>query len=126
MKNFLIYQFPAFLWMGVIFILSSIPGNYFPEEPFDLFDKFVHATLFGILTYLVYRGLQYQDKSFFVKNFSIVIAFFVCVLYGMLDETHQKFVPGREPDITDALADIIGGASVAIYLLWYNYQKTKR
>ncbi|WP_420022029.1 hypothetical protein, partial [Candidatus Kryptobacter tengchongensis] len=75
MKNFLKYQFPAFAWMGIIFILSSIPGNYFPEQPFDLFDKLVHACLFGILTYLIYRGFQYQDKSAFFKNFSIAIAF---------------------------------------------------
>lgn len=126
MKNFLKYQFPAFLWMGVIFALSSIPGNYIPEQPFDLFDKLVHATLFGILTYLIYRGFQYQDRSFFLKNFSIGIAFFICVLYGMLDEMHQRFVPGRTPDVTDALADIIGGGFTSIYLLWHNYRKNKR
>jgi len=124
-KNFLKYQFPAFLWMGLIFVLSSIPGNYFPEEPFDLFDKFVHATLFGILTYLIYRGFQYQNKSFFLKHFSIAIAFFICVVYGIFDELHQEFVPGRMPDVTDALADIIGGGFVSLLLLIYNFKNKK-
>lgn len=126
MKNFLKYQFPAFAWMGIIFILSSIPGNYFPEQPFDLFDKLVHACLFGILTYLIYRGFQYQDKSAFFKNFSIAIAFLICVIYGIIDELHQEYVPGRSPDITDALADILGGGFVSLYLLLFNYRKTKR
>ncbi|WP_072210998.1 VanZ family protein [Candidatus Kryptobacter tengchongensis] len=126
MKNFLKYQFPAFAWMGIIFILSSIPGNYFPEQPFDLFDKLVHACLFGILTYLIYRGFQYQDKSAFFKNFSIAIAFLICVIYGIIDELHQEYVPGRSPDITDALADILGGGFVSLYLLFFNYRKTKR
>jgi len=125
-KNFLKYQFPAFAWMGIIFILSSIPGNYFPEQPFDLFDKLVHACLFGILTYLIYRGFQYQDKSAFFKNFSIAIAFLICVIYGIIDELHQEYVPGRSPDITDALADILGGGFVSLYLLFFNYRKTKR
>lgn len=126
MKNFLKYQFPAFVWMGIIFILSSIPGNYFPEQPFDLFDKLVHACLFGILTYLIYRGFQYQDKSAFFKNFSIAIAFLICVIYGIIDELHQEYIPGRSPDITDALADILGGGFVSLYLLFFNYRKTKR
>ncbi|WP_333782687.1 VanZ family protein [Candidatus Kryptobacter tengchongensis] len=126
MKNFLKYQFPAFAWMGIIFILSSIPGNYFPEQPFDLFDKLVHACLFGILTYLIYRGFQYQDKSAFFKNFSIAIAFLICVIYGIIDELHQEYIPGRSPDITDALADILGGGFVSLYLLFFNYRKTKR
>jgi len=125
-KNFLKYQFPAFAWMGIIFILSSIPGNYFPEQPFDLFDKLVHACLFGILTYLIYRGFQYQDKSAFFKNFSIAIAFLICVIYGIIDELHQEYIPGRSPDITDALADILGGGFVSLYLLFFNYRKTKR
>jgi len=112
--------------MGLIFTLSSIPGNYLPEQPFNLFDKLVHATLFGILAYLIYRAFQYQDKNLFLKNFSIAIAFLTCVIYAMFDEIHQEFVPGRTPDITDALADIVGGAFTSLYLLFYNYRKTKK
>lgn len=126
MKKFLKYQIPALAWMGIIFFLSSIPGKYFPEQPFNLFDKLVHAFLFGTLTYLIYRSFQYQDKSVFLKNFSIAISFFVCVLYGIIDELHQEFVPGRKPDATDALADILGSGIVSLYLLFFNYTKTKR
>jgi VanZ family protein len=124
-KNFLKYQFPALVWMGLIFLLSSIPGRYFPEEPFDLFDKFVHASLFGVLNYLLYRGFKFQEKSFFVKNFSIAIAFFICVIYGIFDELHQELVPGRTPDATDAMADIIGAGLTSLYLLFYNYKNKK-
>ncbi|WP_138120885.1 VanZ family protein [Bathymodiolus heckerae thiotrophic gill symbiont] len=31
-----------------------------------------------------------------------------CSVYGMLDEWHQSFVPGRMSDINDWLADTVG------------------
>ncbi|MGB5540538.1 MAG: VanZ family protein, partial [Gammaproteobacteria bacterium] len=30
-------------------------------------------------------------------------------LYGVLDEIHQYFVPGRQADVLDVLADVSGG-----------------
>ncbi|MEN3039492.1 MAG: VanZ family protein [Candidatus Kryptonium sp.] len=126
MKNFLKYQFPALFWIGLIFALISTPGSYFPEEPFDLFDKFVHMFLFGTVTYLVYRAFQYQEKSFFLKNFSIGFAFLVCVIYGIVSEIYQEYVPGRSSDVTDALANMFGGGIVSLYVLYFNYIKTKR
>lgn len=126
MKNFLKYQFPALFWIGFTFVLTSIPGNYFPEEPFNLFDKLVHAFLFGTVSYLVYRALQYQEKSVFLKNFSIAFAFLVCVVYGIMSEIYQEYVPGRSSDVTDAFANIFGGGIVSLYLLYFNYTKTKK
>ncbi|MEZ4273606.1 MAG: VanZ family protein [Myxococcota bacterium] len=33
---------------------------------------------------------------------------FITILYGLVDEFHQSFVPGRSPDLLDALADAAG------------------
>jgi len=30
-------------------------------------------------------------------------------LYGVTDEFHQAFTPGRSPDVFDVLADLVGG-----------------
>ena len=109
---------PAVAWAVVIFILSSIPGDELPDEPFDMFDKLVHAVIFGVLCLLIYRAFQFQNFNRFLKEFSILVAFMFIIAYGILDEYHQKFIPGRYPDPADALADVIGGgfASIGIFL----------
>ena len=41
----------------------------------------------------------------------------VAVVYGISDEWHQHFVPGRTSDVLDLLADAVG-ASLSVVLLW--------
>jgi VanZ family protein len=44
-------------------------------------------------------------------------AFAVAILYGLSDEWHQSFVPGRTPDVWDLVVDAIGaltGIGIAI------------
>ena len=126
MRNFFKYQLPAIIWALFIFILSSIPGEYFGDEPFDLFDKLVHATLFDILCFLVYRALKFQNRSRFLSEFSVGLSFLLIVIYGIFDEIHQTFVPGRYPDVSDSLADIIGGGIIALLIHLKNRRRDKR
>ena len=37
-------------------------------------------------------------------------------LFGLLDEYHQSFVPGRNPALGDALADLAGGLLGALFM----------
>lgn len=39
----------------------------------------------------------------------IMYAFLFSFLYGLSDEWHQSFVPGRQVELGDLLADGIGG-----------------
>jgi VanZ family protein len=32
----------------------------------------------------------------------------IAAAYGVLDEIHQHFVPGRQPDVLDVLTDLAG------------------
>jgi VanZ family protein len=42
-----------------------------------------------------------------------------CVAYGVSDEFHQSFVPGRTPDVADIYADAAGAiAAVAVCWAW--------
>lgn len=41
----------------------------------------------------------------------VMLAFAGAVLYGVTDEWHQSFVPGRQPDILDIATDAIGAAT---------------
>jgi len=39
-----------------------------------------------------------------------------CSLYGLSDEWHQSYVPGRQSDAMDWLADSIGGGLAAMMM----------
>ena len=41
----------------------------------------------------------------------------LAVLYGVTDEWHQSFVPGRTPDVLDIVTDAIGAAT-GLLLVW--------
>lgn len=89
---------PSILWMAVIFILSSIPGPKLPVLPFPGFDKLAHAGEYAILGFLL--ALAFEKRWF--------IAFVIGMIYGLLDEIHQLFVPFREFDLLDLSSDIAG------------------
>lgn len=81
------------------------------------FDKYLHLFAYaplGILFYRAYVSLQTNGNKTRVAVFSILSA----GLYGISDEIHQFFVPGRHADILDAVVDIVGAAcGVLCYIL---------
>ncbi len=46
---------------------------------------------------------------------SIALAAF----WGVIDELHQSFVPGRDSSGADALADLVGATLGSLAMLWY-------
>jgi VanZ family protein len=116
-NSILRYQFPAIFWALVIYLGSSIPAKYIPSQGIFKYDKIIHIILFFILGILIYRALEPINKSARINYAIFFFSLAVVVLYGVMDEVHQKSVPGRTLDIYDALADSIGGllAGVVIY-----------
>ena len=98
MKNFKNF---FFIYIFLILVVSSIPGNSFPKSwfSFGLQDKIYHLveySILGVLGYLAYsRTLGYK----------III---YCILFGILDELYQGLIPGRFPNAFDAIADGLG------------------
>jgi len=45
------------------------------------------------------------------------ISVFLASFYGITDEFHQSFTPGRDPTFRDIIFDTIG-ATLAIYFIW--------
>ena len=74
---------------------------------FQFVDKLLHFTAYGILGilfYRAYRTLKFKDNKKILMLLSVVSA----SLYGISDEIHQSFVPFREAEVADAIADMIG------------------
>ncbi len=90
-------------YMGVIFLLSSYQGGQLPSLP-ENFDKVVHTGVYVPLAFLFYLSLRKTG----IRKYIFVTAFLFASLYGITDEIHQIFVPGRDAAIGDALADFTG------------------
>jgi len=88
--------------------LLVLPEPAFAERIVEAtWDKAVHATVFGGVAFLLWAG-------FAGRGAALVAA--LVVLLGALDETHQVFVPGRDPDLHDVYADGLGAVAVLMFL----------
>jgi len=93
-------------YMLLIFLLSSVP---YPEQPGFLRNKHApiveHIIEYSILGLLLIGSLSGTKKN---ERYMIILAVSIAILYGISDEIHQFFVPGRYCDIIDVLADSLG------------------
>ena len=89
-------------YMSIIFYLSSRNFNL-PELPANS-DKIAHVCLYFPLAFLFYLSLNRSGIKRYVFLATVILTF----SYGVTDEFHQSFVPGRDSSIGDALADFVG------------------
>ena len=109
------YWTPPVAYAAMIFYLSSLshPEEYLPSLFSTLSDKLLHALEYGALGVLSYRAFRFAASPWAARH-ALVLAIAASVLYGLSDELHQAFVPFREADVWDLLADT-AGASVAVW-----------
>jgi VanZ family protein len=121
-RNFLIYWLPLIIYCLLIYIQSGHPS---PERLPDVrfFDKLLHFGaygLMGILFFRAYETLPLKRNNVLLIAMSAVSA----ILYGISDEIHQYFVPFREADVMDVVANTIGSiGGVYLYYLWRAQKK---
>jgi VanZ family protein len=101
---------PVWLQMALIFIASSIPN--LTDLPGHMSDKVGHGIGYGLLGLALLRALA--GARFSGVTLRAVLLTVVCATaYGVSDEFHQTFVPGRTADVHDVAADGIGAAVAA-------------
>ena len=66
---------------------------------------------YAILSILLLRSFINSKNTTFKEN-AIHLAIIIAILYGVTDEIHQYFVPGRTFDILDIIANSVGSAFV--------------
>ncbi|RFU60089.1 hypothetical protein D0463_18645 [Bacillus sp. V59.32b] len=115
-----------FIYMAVIWILSSLPDNAVVELPDRSIDRFtkeaLHLVEFAILYMLFAAALASVGKL--TPAFSLLAAL-AAGFYGVIDEIHQYFVPSRSASLIDVLKDWIGVAA-AYFHVRYHYFKHNR
>src|SRR4030042_741291 len=115
------YWVPTFLWIGIIFFLSSLPESATPGR-FLISDKVLDAVAYFLLGFLILFALQRTTALKFSTCFWIVLA--TGAIYGLSDEIHQLYVPTRHFDLKDLLADVIG--ILVLFLILWVLQKSGR
>lgn len=90
--------------MAMLFGLSSLQTLPSPPAGLSFYD--MHMAAYAGLAAVTARatGGGLRDVSWRAVLAAVVIA----SLYGVSDEYHQAFVPGRTFDVLDMLADAIG------------------
>ena len=99
---------PPFLLMAAIAWFSHRP---LPVGLAHGSDKIAHFLVYGILAALWVRALlpgQPGGPRAGVRK-ALLVAVVVTAAWGVLDEVHQSYVPGRDASPGDAVADTLGG-----------------
>ena len=114
------YWVPLIGYAGLIFYFSSLPQ---PQELVPVFledvsDKVLHMAEYALLGILSYRALRHASGRW-AANYAVALAIAVAVLYGITDEVHQAFVPEREADPWDLVADAAGAGLGA--WVWHRF-----
>jgi VanZ family protein len=113
---------PAIAYMATIVLASSQPAIAFDMDYVPLRDKGVHFIEYGLLAILIAYALTTRraiageplTRAAIAKLALWAIG--LTTTFGYLDELHQAFVPGRNSDALDVLADFLGSiAGTAIY-----------
>lgn len=103
----------VFHWI-IIKILTSLPSESLPNV--SIGDKYEHFLAFFVLGFFLYLNFLYQNKFELLKKYPFILSLLIASLYGVFDELHQHFIPGRSAELMDWIADFIGaivGISIA-------------
>ena len=131
-KSFYIWLFFSILVAVAIFISSSIEGSDSGAASMAIADrlanliglssetmnflvrKSAHFTVFALLAFCLVGTFKHINTK---KKYVLLIAWGIASLYGILDEVHQYFVPGRVFAITDMLINS-AGALFGVFIMY--------
>ncbi len=116
-----------FVWLALgyailILIISSIPDLSPPQLGFQYQDKFYHFIEYAVFSIFLFFALLNSQKGFLRKKV-LLISLLIGASFAVLDELHQKLIPGRQADIFDFVADFIGVALIQIGFWVYHRKK---
>ena len=101
------------LLLATTIVIASGRGQVSAPDVVN-FDKIAHFSVYGLLATLVVR-IESRWRGW--------LAILLVSVFGLLDEWHQSFTPGRSVEIADWVADTLGALlAVTLYLKWTLYR----
>jgi len=121
MLKLIIYLRPAaryFLiaWVLTIIIVSSISNiptlKIHTAKKEIRLDYLMHFCEYGVLTFIAF--LSFAGKEFKIRFRKVLLIAAGLIMFAILDELHQKLIPGRSYNINDILSNVTGIMVVTI------------
>ena len=112
---------PPLIWISAIFS-ASCWGGPDVELPFwfEGLDKIIHLIIYSVLAQFLFTALRYERGA--SLRAAAIGACLLTTLYGITDEWHQSFTPGRSVEGLDVWADFLGGCT-ALLTAYYLYKR---
>ena len=108
------YWVPVTLYAGFIFYMSSLSV---PISNVQIDLSVLHVPMFFVLSYLSMRALVESSKKIGIGK-AMIAAIVFTAMYGILDELHQLYVPGRTFSYFDMELDALGGLLIVFKEWW--------
>lgn len=112
------------LVMAALYWLSSLPGTPSPEDPavYSLFywlsplvQNVLHVPAYVALAWAWHWALGAWLR---MSSARVITAWAIASGYGVFDEWHQSFVPGRYASLTDVAFDAAGATLGIVLAVW--------
>ena len=103
---------PLMLWLFPDLSEARLAAIHF------LTRKVAHFTEYAVLAFLAWRAFITSSQAF-IQRLWFQLAFLLVVIYALLDEYHQSFVPSRTASVYDSVIDVGGGLTILLILKLY-------
>ena len=104
----------AIVWVSNRNSITIGQRNFMPKGSFG---NLFHIGVFGCLGYCASRAFDKRGESAGLFSRTGKMAVLFTALFGLSDEVHQYFVPGRLSSVFDVILDTFG-AAIALLLPW--------
>jgi VanZ family protein len=106
-------------WILAILIVSSIPSiptlKIHTAKSDIRLDYLIHFCEYGFLSFLAF--LSFAGSEFRIPLIRVLLVTLGVVCFAVIDEFHQKFIPGRTFNPKDLISNICGIACALAFCI---------
>jgi VanZ family protein len=110
---------PILLWLFPNISEARLAAIHF------LTRKVAHFTEYAVFAYLARRAFI-TSANMFIQRYWFQVGLLLVVIYALVDEYHQSFVPSRTASIFDSTIDVAGGITVLLLFKLYRKRAPER
>jgi VanZ family protein len=107
------------IWLLTIIVISSIPSiptlKVHTARSEIRLDYLMHFFEYGILTFMAF--LYFVNSEFRLNYKKLILITISLILFAVIDEFHQKLIPGRSFNVKDIISNIAGILAAAVFCI---------